>query len=86
MVGDNNVINFDSSALSNNSELQRKSLSDLWSERVSKGDAKIAGLDLTKQNMAKIIKEPGCFPLHCENASYRGNVSGDIDVFPGRNV
>ena len=47
VVGDNNVINVDSSALSNNTKLQRKSLSDLWSERVyiSKGDAKIRGLD-----------------------------------------
>ena len=57
IVGDNNVINVDSSTLSNNTELQRKSLSDLWSERVSKGDAKIDGLDFTEQNMAKISQK-----------------------------
>ena len=57
MVGDNNEINVDSSALSNNTELQRKSLSDLWSERVSKGDEKIGGFDFTKRNMAKISQK-----------------------------
>ena len=57
IVDDNNVINVDSSALSNNTELQRKSLSDLWSERVTKGDAKIDGLDFTEQNMAKISQK-----------------------------